>query len=160
MNKLPSNLDVPTLGDRLFAALDQRLSAALLDLIPIFLLYGTLNLLLSITNRFLDPIPSLPPIAELLVELYLPALAYNVLTLRLYSATAGKRLLGIQVMRSDGSKVGWTRAFLRELIKYSPLLPLVIIMMALRNDSRGLHDLLAGTAVVHATPGIPASRIE
>ena len=33
-------------------------------------------------------------------------------------------------------------------------------MMAFRNDNRGLHDILVGAVVVHATPGIPASRIE
>ena len=39
-------------------------------------------------------------------------------------------------------------------------MPVVLVTMALRNDNRGLHDILAGTFVVHATPGIPASRIE
>ena len=157
---LPPNLDVPTLGDRLFAALDQRLNAALIDLIAIILLYLVTGLLLSIASRLLAPFPSLPAWAALLLQLYLPALAYNVLALRLFNATAGKRLLGIQVVRTDGSKPGWTRALLREIIKLSPMLPIALLMMALRNDNRSLHDLLADTAVVHATPGIPASRIE
>ncbi len=160
MNQLPSNLDVPTLGDRRFATLDQRLIAGLLDLIAIILLYLVLGLLLAVTARLGGLLAPMPPWTETLIQLYLPSLAYGILTLRLYSATAGKRLLGIQVMRTDGSKVGWGRAFLRELIKYSPLLPVVVTMMALRSDNRGLHDLLAGTAVAHATPGIPASRIE
>ena len=134
MKELPPNLDVPTLGGRLFASLDQRLMAALLDL--------------------------LPPWALSLIQLYLPALAYGILTLRLHSASAGKRLLGIQVLCSDESRVGWVRAVVRELIKYSPLFPIAFLIMALRSDNRGLHDLLADTVVVHATPGIPASRIE
>ena len=101
-----------------------------------------------------------PPWAESLIQLYVPALAYGILTLRFYSASAGKRLLGIQVLRSDESRIGWSRAFLRELVKLSPLLPVALLMMALRNDNRGLHDILSGAVVVHATPGIPASRIE
>ena len=160
MKKLPPNLDVPTLGGRLFASLDQRLIAGLLDLIAIILLYLVMGLLLAVTNRLGGLLDPLPPWAVSLIQLYLPALAYGILTLRLHSASAGKRLLGIQVLRSDESRIGWARAFLRELIKFSPLLPAVLLTMALRTDNRGLHDILAGTVVVHATPGIPASRIE
>ncbi len=156
---LPNEV-APTLGGRLFASLDQRLIAGLLDLIAMILLYLALGLLLAVTARlggFLDPLPLW---ALSLIQLYLPALAYGILTLRLYSASAGKRLLGIQVLRSDESRIGWARAVVRELVKLSPLLPVVLLMMALRNDNRGLHDILADTFVVHATPGIPASRIE
>ena len=160
MKELPPNLQVPTLGDRLFASLDQRLIAGLLDLMAIILLYLVLGLLLAVTARLGGLLDPLPPWAVSLIQLYLPALAYSILTLRLYSVSAGKRLLGIQVLRSDGSRIGWARAFLRELVKLSPLLPVVLLTMALRTDNRGLHDILSGTAVVHATPGIPASRIE
>ena len=150
----------PTLGDRLLAGFDQRLAAALLDLIAILVLYGILNLLLVITNLLIDPLPALPAIAELLLELYLPALAYNVLALRFFNATAGKRLLGIRVMRIDGGSTGWGRAFIREFLKLSPLLPISAFMVLVRQDKRGLHDVATGAVVTHAAPGIPASRIE
>ena len=153
-------MNPPTLNNRLPAGFDQRLAAILLDLIPILILYGTLNLLISVTNRIIGPIPSLPLIAELLAELYLPALAYNLLLVRLFSATAGKRLLGISVMPTNGSRPGLPRAFLRELLKLSPLLPISAFMILARQDNRGLHDLLSDTVVVHDIPGIPASRIE
>ena len=100
----------PTLRNRLLATFDQRLSAILLDLIPTLLLYGTLNLLLSITARLAGFPLQLPLFAELLLKLYLPALAYNLLLVRLLSATAGKRLLGISVMRTDDSRPGLARA--------------------------------------------------
>ena len=157
---LPPNLEIPTLGDRLFAAFDQRLSATLIDLLVIIILYLLFGFLLSIISRLTGLFDPLPVWGKLLVELYLPALAYAALTLRLFSASAGKRFLGIQVLRSDGSSVGWGRAFLREFVKLSPLLPVVVFMAALRNDKRGLHDMLADTVVVHTTPGIPAGRIE
>ena len=153
-------MKTPTLDNRLLATFDQRLSAILLDLIPILILYGIINLLLSVTNRIIGPIPSLPLIAELLLELYLPALAYNLLLPRLFSATVGKRLLGISVMRTNDSRPRFARIFLRELLKLSPLLLISAFMILARQDNRGLHDLLAGTVVVHDTPGIPASRIE
>ena len=103
MKELPPNLHVPTLGDRLFASLDQRLIAGLLDLIAIILLYLALALLLAVTAQLGGLLDPLPPWAVSLIQLYLPALAYGILTLRLYSASAGKRLLGIQVLRSDQS---------------------------------------------------------
>ena len=152
--------ETPTLRNRLLATFDQRLSAALLDLIPILLLYGILNLLLAVTTRLAGFPLQLPLFAELLLKLYLPALAYNLLLVRLFSATAGKRLLGISVMRANGSRPRLARAFLRELLKLSPLLPVSAFMVLVRQDNRGLHDLLADTVVVHDTPGIPASRIE
>ena len=150
----------PTLGDRLFASLEQRLIAGFLDSVAIILLYLVLGLLLAATNRLGGLLDPLPLWTLSLIQLYLPALAYGILTLRLYKASAGKRLLGIQVLRSNESKVGWFLAIVRELIKYSPLFPVVLLVMALRSDNRGLHDILADTVVVHATPGIPASRIE
>ena len=111
----PPNEVAPTLGGRLFASLDQRLIAGLLDLIAIILLYLVLGLLLAATAQLGGLLDPLPPWAVSLIQLYVPALAYGILTLRLYSASAGKRLLGIQVLRSDESRIGWARAFLREL---------------------------------------------
>ena len=99
---------------------------ALLDLIPVILLYWVMGLFLTIATRLAGLDVPLPVWAELLVELYLPALAYGVLLVRFYSASAGKRFLGIQVVRSDGSRVGWGRAFVRELVKFSPLFPVVV----------------------------------
>ncbi len=158
--KIPTNLEVPTLGDRLVAGFDQRLSATLIDLLAILLLYLLFGSLLSIFSRVTGLLDALPTWGELLAELYLPALVYGIIAIRLFGATAGKRILGIQVMRSDGSGVGWGRAILRELIRLSPLLPVVVVMAAFRRDCRGLHDLIADTVVVHASPGIPATRIE
>ena len=150
----------PTLRNRLLATFDQRLSAILIDLIAILALYGILNLLLAVMTRLAGFPLQLPLIAELLLKLYLPALVYNLLLVRLFSATAGKRLLGISVMRTNGSRPRFARIFLRELLKLSPLLPISAFMILARQDNRGLHDLLADTVVVHDTPGIPASRIE
>ena len=160
MKQIPPTLNAASLGDRLIAGFDQRLAAALLDLIAILILYGILNLFLAAIGRLIDPLPTLPALAELLLELYLPALAYNLVALRFFNATAGKRLLGIRVMPIDGGPTGWVRAFLREFLKLSPLLLVSLFMVLVRQDKRALHDVVAGTVVAHATPGIPASRIE
>ena len=108
---LQTSLETPTLGDRLFAEFDQRLGAGLIDLLAIIFLYLIMGLFLTITASLAGLHVLLPAWGELLVKLYLPALAYGVLLVRFYSASAGKRFLGIQVVRSDGSRVGWGRAF-------------------------------------------------
>ena len=119
-----------------------------------------MGLFLNLTARLVGFVDSLPVGVEPAIQFYLSAPVYGVLTLRLYGGSAGKRILGIQVMRSNGTRIGWGRALVRELVKYSPLLPVVVLMMGLRNDRRGLHDILADTVVVHADPGVPAGRIE
>ena len=67
-------------------------------------------------------------------------------------ATPGKMLLGLQVVNENtGERIGYGTTFLREYIgKFIAALILMIgfIMAGLRQDKRGLHDMLAGTRVM------------
>ena len=76
---------------------------------------------------------------------------YFTLFVAAWSATLGKLLFGLEVVRNDGSKVGIGRALCRYLIYYVSLLILGIgfLMIAFRRDKRGLHDLICDTKVVH-----------
>ncbi len=67
-----------------------------------------------------------------------------------WSATVGKRAFQAQVLRSDGSQVGYSRALGREAAKVLSVLTIGIgfLMVAFREDKRGLHDLIADTIVV------------
>ena len=67
-----------------------------------------------------------------------------------WRATLGKRILGMQVVRMDSSRVGPVRAFLRYGLYYLSAFAFLIgfIMIALREDKRGLHDLICDTRVV------------
>lgn len=77
------------------------------------------------------------PLAVLLVE--------RTLLDGLLGYSIGRRLLSIAVVRLDGrNPVGLPRALLR-----SALLCLAIPALINDQDRRGLHDLAAGTAVVH-----------
>ena len=69
-------------------------------------------------------------------------------------ATWGKQACEQRVIANDGSPIGFRRALLRELITKG-LLALFIfpywasaLMVGIRQDKRGLHDLIAGTRVV------------
>ena len=68
-----------------------------------------------------------------------------------WSVTLGKLMFGLEVVRSDRSKVGIGRAFCRSLLYYVSLLILGIgfLMIAFRSDKRGLHDLICDTKVVY-----------
>ena len=58
----------------------------------------------------------------------------------------GKRALGLRILRPDGSRVGFGRRICRSLA--FPFLSIGFLMIAIRRDKRGLHDLICGTIVV------------
>ena len=77
-------------------------------------------------------------------------IAYYTLAVSLFSTTIGKRLLGLYVLRTDGSRISLPRAFCRYLA-YIPsylLLCIGFLMIGFSGDKRGLHDRICDTVVV------------
>ena len=76
--------------------------------------------------------------------------AYGILLVAAFSGTLGKLLLGMRIVRTDGSRVSLGTASLRYVAQYASLLLLGVgyLMIAFRRDKRGLHDLICDTAVV------------
>ncbi len=151
-----TKLGIPGLRGRLLAGFGRRFGAGLLDLMVIYviqivltsgILGGGFYTVLG-WEPAIGILSGLSAYAVYALYFYLPGVAYGCLLVRLHNATAGKRLLRLQVLRTDGSRVGWSRAFLRELVRLSPLLLVSVFMVALRNDKRGLHDLISDTIVV------------
>jgi uncharacterized RDD family membrane protein YckC len=66
------------------------------------------------------------------------------------SATPGKMVIGVKVVRPDGSKVDLGRAFGRYFAKLLSGLILFIgyIMIGFDSEKRGLHDMICDTRVV------------
>ena len=62
----------------------------------------------------------------------------------LSGASAGQRLLRLRVLRLDRRPVGLWRSLVR-----TALIALVLPPLVFDRDGRGLHDLAAGTVVVH-----------
>lgn len=91
-----------------------------------------------------------PPyvLADLAVIIF--ALIYAPLLISLWSTTVGKQPFEMYVVKVDGGRCSFWRAFGRELAKILSYLLLFIgiLMIAFRSDKRGLHDLIAGTAVI------------
>ena len=75
-------------------------------------------------------------------------LFYGTLLVGAFRTTVGKRALNLYVLRSDGSRVSYLRAFVRELLRFSILLIISAFMVAIRSDKRGLHDLIADIIVL------------
>ena len=75
---------------------------------------------------------------------------YYTIAVGALSATVGKLVLRMKVIRTDGSRVGYGRAFARYLatILSGAVLLIGFLMVAVRRDKRGLHDLLCDTVVI------------
>jgi uncharacterized RDD family membrane protein YckC len=88
----------------------------------------------------------------LFVVLWLYNVLYEVLN---HGATPGKRALGIRVMNSNGTPVGWGPSVVRNLIRPVDALPgcylLGFLSVFLSKRFQRLGDLAAGTIVIHDT---------
>ena len=85
---------------------------------------------------------------------FLLGMAYFVGFWAIWGATPGKRLLGLSIERPDGSRIGPGRAVARYfawLLSFL-LFGVGFIMAGLREDKRGLHDLICDTVVVQREP--------
>jgi uncharacterized RDD family membrane protein YckC len=69
-----------------------------------------------------------------------------------WQASPGQRALGLAVVRADGTRASLPRLVVRYVASVLSWLPLNLgHALALAPPHRTLHDLLSGTAVVHAT---------
>ncbi len=68
-----------------------------------------------------------------------------------FGATLGKMVIGAKIVNLDGSNIGFFKAFLRMLASFLSGIILCIgyLMVAFREDKRGLHDLIVGTRVIY-----------
>ena len=75
---------------------------------------------------------------------------YDTVGVSVWATTIGKRLLGVYVLRPDGAKVGPGRAAARYFASILSLLLVGVgyLMIGLRRDKRGLHDLICDTVAV------------
>ncbi len=120
-----------------------RLVAFFIDAIAVFLVVAVL---LSVIDT---------PITNWFTVIYWTEITlgapYFALLVGSWSSTLGKRLFGLSVVRLDGSKVGYGRAFGRYLCYSLSFWTFGIgfLMILFRNDKRGLHDLICDTKVVY-----------
>ena len=75
---------------------------------------------------------------------------YYTVGVSVFSTTVGKRVLGLYVLRRDGTRVSGLRAFGRHVASGVSALLLCIgyLMIGFSQDKRGLHDHICDTVVV------------
>ena len=68
-------------------------------------------------------------------------------------ATPGKRACNLAVVHGDGTPIGWSAAFVRNVVRFADVLPfgyaVGLSTMMLDGQFRRLGDLAAGTIVIH-----------
>ena len=121
-----------------------RLAAYLIDSILLMIVTIILLIFAGSPPESWGPSGALEGVGGLL------GLIYFTFAISGWSATIGKHLMGLCVLRSDGSRVGPGRALARYFayIPSSIFLLIGFIMIGLRKDKRGLHDLICDTVVV------------
>jgi len=90
--------------------------------------------------------------AKVIVQVFTSAIgiAYITYFLGAYGATLGKMLCGLRVVRSDGRKISYGRAFGRYWANFLSAITFSIgyIMAAFDSEKRALHDRICDTRVV------------
>ncbi|MEI4769950.1 RDD family protein [Psychrobacillus sp. FJAT-51614] len=124
-----------------------RLGASLLDSIIIGIPLSIISFLL-IGHWQESPITSL---GNLLYSLVVPVMWTGY--------TVGKRILGIRIVKLDGTKLGFGTMLMRVIVAgfvYVVTLGIGLIvsafMVGLREDKRAIHDFIAGTYVTSNPP--------
>jgi|HubBroStandDraft_6_1064221.scaffolds.fasta_scaffold00376_4 uncharacterized RDD family membrane protein YckC len=81
----------------------------------------------------------------------LVAFLYEVIMIRYVGATIGKMAIGVKVIRTDGSEVGWGVSVARYFMKIVSGIILAIgyIMAGFDDEKRALHDRVCDTRVVY-----------
>ncbi|MBI4269455.1 MAG: RDD family protein [Candidatus Rokubacteria bacterium] len=126
-----------------------RAVAALVDLAIYGLVQASLGKLAGVLVD-IDFAGSRPFQGLLVAHTFLFASLYAILLHWLGGQTLGKLLVGARVVASDGGSLTLGAAVLRYLGYFvsCATLGLGYAMVGLRQDKRGLHDLVAGTRVV------------
>ncbi len=144
------------------AAILQRAMAYILDVVAILPLFVAMTLALDLAPD-LEPNPSDPAFWMFLGAGAAVQAVYAFLMEALFGWTLGKRIIGLRVVRLDGTRLGVVGALLRNLIRpldagIDPLTPFVgmSLLIATRRRQR-LGDLLARTMVVEDRPAPPDS---
>ncbi len=130
-----------------------RFLAYLIDslVVAVPLVLGWVALGQPVPSEFAQILNPPPGYERLQFLVMIAALLYDTLLIGYLATTAGKRAFGLYVVRSDGSRVGFGRALARHLltaISANFTFGFIFLVVAIRQDRRGLHDLLCDTVVI------------
>jgi uncharacterized RDD family membrane protein YckC len=152
-------------GLRLVAVILDGLLMALISY-PLFFLFGGASFIHMDPAAMRDPFAIMGAMFRASLPGYIAIIAIQVWCLHAYGGTMAKKLLGLRIVRTDGSRASTARLFfLRGGAAVVPLMiPLVNIvwwlldpLLIFRDSRRCLHDDIADTIVVTAASSTNAS---
>lgn len=144
------------------ATIGRRFLAMLIDAIILGVIGGVYGVLFGPTlpdYATLDEILMLEEFLQfqmstMVVSVLISAIYHIFFMTRTNGQTPGKQVLGIRVVKKDGSPITFVDALLRNVIGYtlSGILALGYIWALFDSQKQGWHDKIAGTVVVVDTP--------
>ncbi len=159
----PSHTDGLVLAGRWMRFLAVFIDGLLISLVawPLFFVFGGAAFMTPPTDpQQLNPFSMMYSMFAAMIPGYLVAMAVQGWSLHAFSGTLGKKLLGLRIVRTDGSRAGFVRLFFgRAGVATVPaLVPLLGSLWALidallicRDSRQCLHDQIADTIVVTTT---------
>jgi uncharacterized RDD family membrane protein YckC len=152
--------DLPVSEDFVKASRGSRLGAVMLDGLVVFVPAMLVAMIIPVFGNGPDGRPSTGGVVVMgLLGLGLIAfMALQLVLLYRHGQTVGKKLVGIRIVRSDGSRAGLRRIFLlRSLVPgligaiplIGPLFSLTDSLFIFGEERRCVHDLIADTIVVN-----------
>ena len=152
----------------------QRLVAVILDSILMMLVVWPVYFVLGGASLMTQFDPNTPPdVSAMMAKMFGAMLPGYVLaaviqgwSLHAFGGTLGKKLMGLRIVRTDGTRAGFVRLFFGRgaaavVPAFIPLLgalyALVDIVLIFRDSRQCLHDQIADTIVVSAASSMNAS---
>ncbi|SKA27506.1 Uncharacterized membrane protein YckC, RDD family [Enhydrobacter aerosaccus] len=135
-----------------------RVVAYLLDGVLLYVVGTVVGFVFGLVVGFVWHFVGVPATAQTIARigggilgLGLGILYFAVLESSERGATLGKRAVGLRVVTDQGQRLTFANAFGRYFAKIVSLLVLGIgfLMVAFTDRKRGLHDMMAGTLVIH-----------
>lgn len=135
-----------------------RFVARIVDTVPFILLQGVMSLIeIEIQGGFDEYMDGSSSGADIAISILFwfiytaISLAYEIWFTGRFGGTLGKLLLGLRVVRSDGSPITYGRSTGRAFATWLSSLTLLIgyIIAAFDGEKRTLHDHICDTRVVH-----------
>ena len=165
-----SLVDGPVLAGRGMRLVAVILDGLLMSLIqwPLYLVFGGMRIMAAMANpqAMGDPFSMMGQMFAAMAPGWIIAAAIQMWCLHAYGGTLGKKILGLRIVRSDGTRAGFVRLFFGRggaavLPMFVPLLNLVWWLLdpllIFRDSRQCLHDQIADTIVVTASSSTNAS---
>jgi uncharacterized RDD family membrane protein YckC len=132
-----------------YVGIGRRLVAAVVDGIVLFVIFYLIAALTGKTTQSGFSLTGAPAFLAFLV-----GLAYYVLLEGTVGATLGKLLLGLRVVKTDGSRTDLRASLIRNVMRIVDFLPFIYIVgmiaIGVSEKKQRLGDRVAGTGVVRA----------